>query len=84
MYQMQIERYDTLVHLYYGANLGNAEIIHRIVNLDRGFPATPTRLRMTAVFPWMFSPRNTQLRATAITGFKALRSAILTAATVCS
>ena len=24
MYQMQIERYDTLVHLYYGANLGNA------------------------------------------------------------
>ena len=26
MYQMQIERYDTLVHLYYGANLGDAEI----------------------------------------------------------
>ncbi len=41
MYQMQIERYDTLVHLYYGANLGNAEIIHRIVNLDRGFSGNP-------------------------------------------
>ena len=41
MYQMQIERYDTLVHLYYGANLGNAEIVHRIVNLDRGFSGNP-------------------------------------------
>ncbi len=41
MYQMQIERYDTLVHLYYGADLGDAEIIHRIVNLDRGFSGNP-------------------------------------------
>ena len=41
MYQMQIERYNTLVHLYYGANLGEAEIVHRIVNLDRGFSGNP-------------------------------------------
>ncbi|MEH2930020.1 alpha-galactosidase [Candidatus Ventrimonas sp. KK005] len=41
MYQMQIERYDTLVHLYYGADLGNTEVVHRIVNLDRGFSGNP-------------------------------------------
>lgn len=41
MYQMQIGRYDTLIHLYYGADLGDTEVIHRIVNLDRGFSGNP-------------------------------------------
>ena len=29
MYQMQIIDYNTLVHLYYGANVGDTEITHR-------------------------------------------------------
>lgn len=41
MYQMQVGEYDTLLHLYYGAEVGDTEISHRIVNLDRGFSGNP-------------------------------------------
>lgn len=41
MYQMQVQEHDTLVHLYYGANVGDTEITHRIVNVDRGFSGNP-------------------------------------------
>lgn len=41
MYQMQIGKYDTLVHLYYGADIGDTEATHRIVCLDRGFSGNP-------------------------------------------
>ncbi|MCI8662365.1 MAG: alpha-galactosidase [Hungatella sp.] len=41
MYQMQVGRYGTLLHLYYGADLGDAQVIHSIVNLDRGFSGNP-------------------------------------------
>lgn len=37
MYQMQVREYDTLIHLYYGADIGDTEATHRIVCLDRGF-----------------------------------------------
>lgn len=41
MYQMQVIDYDTLVHLYYGANVGDTEITHRLCFLDRGFSGNP-------------------------------------------
>lgn len=41
MYQMQIINFDTLVHLYYGANIGDTEITHRLMFLDRGFSGNP-------------------------------------------
>lgn len=41
MYQMQVVKYDTLVHLYYGANVGDTEITHRLRFLDRGFSGNP-------------------------------------------
>lgn len=41
MYQMQVREYDTLVHLYYGADIGDTEASHRIVCLDRGFSGNP-------------------------------------------
>lgn len=41
MYQMQVINYDTLVHLYYGANIGDTEITHRLMFLDRGFSGNP-------------------------------------------
>ena len=41
MYQMQVREHDTLVHLYYGANVGDTEITHRIISLDRGFSGNP-------------------------------------------
>lgn len=41
MYQMQIIDYNTLVHLYYGANVGDTEITHRLMFLDRGFSGNP-------------------------------------------
>lgn len=37
MYQMQVREYETLIHLYYGADIGDTEATHRIVCLDRGF-----------------------------------------------
>lgn len=41
MYQMQVREYDTLVHLYYGADIGDTEASHRIICLDRGFSGNP-------------------------------------------
>lgn len=41
MYQMQVGEYDTLLHLYYGAEVGDTEISHRIVKQDRGFSGNP-------------------------------------------
>lgn len=41
MYQMQVRDWSTLVHLYYGANIGDTEVTHRIISLDRGFSGNP-------------------------------------------
>ncbi|MDO5541360.1 MAG: alpha-galactosidase [Eubacteriales bacterium] len=41
MYQMQVRQHDTLVHLYYGADVGDMEIDYRIISLDRGFSGNP-------------------------------------------
>ena len=41
MYQMQVGAYDTLTHLYYGADIGDTEAAHRIICLDRGFSGNP-------------------------------------------
>lgn len=41
MYQMQVGQYGTLLHLYYGVDLGDAWVTHGIVNLDRGFSGNP-------------------------------------------
>ncbi|MDO5337818.1 MAG: alpha-galactosidase [Eubacteriales bacterium] len=41
MYQMQVREHNTLVHLYYGANIGDTEVTYRIVSLDRGFSGNP-------------------------------------------
>ena len=41
MYQMQVGQYGTLLHLYYGADLGDAWVNRSIVNLDRGFSGNP-------------------------------------------
>lgn len=40
-YQMQVRDYHTLLHLYYGAAVGEEEITHRIVCRDRGFSGNP-------------------------------------------
>ena len=41
VYQMQIRDYGTLIHLYYGADVGGCEVDYRIVMLDRGFSGNP-------------------------------------------
>ncbi len=41
MYQMQVRDYNTLVHLYYGPNIGDTEVSYRIICLDRGFSGNP-------------------------------------------
>ena len=41
MYQMQVQKHDTLVHLYYGADVGETEIDYRIISMDRGFSGNP-------------------------------------------
>ena len=41
VYQMQVRDYDTLAHLYYGADIGDSDASHRIVSLDRGFSGNP-------------------------------------------
>ncbi|MCR5161214.1 MAG: alpha-galactosidase [Lachnospiraceae bacterium] len=40
-YQMQVRELGILVHLYYGANIGDSEITDQIVLLDRGFSPNP-------------------------------------------
>ena len=40
-YQMQVREHNILVHLYYGANIGDSEITDQIVLLDRGFSPNP-------------------------------------------
>ena len=37
MYQMQVRDYGTLVHVYYGENIGDTEAAFRIICLDRVF-----------------------------------------------
>ena len=41
MYQMQVGAHNTLLHLYYGANVGDTEITYRIIPLDRGYSGNP-------------------------------------------
>lgn len=41
MYQMQVRDFNTLVHLYYGADIGDTEAAYRIICLDRGFSGNP-------------------------------------------
>ncbi len=41
MYQMQVTPLNTLLHLYYGADLGDTETGYRIVSLDRGYCGNP-------------------------------------------
>ena len=41
MYQMQVGQYGTLLHLYYGADLGDAWVNRSIVNNDKGFSFKP-------------------------------------------
>lgn len=41
MYQMQVGQFGTLLHLYYGVELGDTWVAHGIVNLDRGFSGNP-------------------------------------------
>lgn len=50
MYQMQIRQLNTLLHLYYGANVGDTEITHRIVSLDRGFSGNPYEIGKDRTF----------------------------------
>lgn len=40
-YQMQIEKYGVLIHLYYGITVGDTLITNRIVKKDRGFCGNP-------------------------------------------
>ncbi len=40
-YQMMIGKHDVLLHLYYGAAVGDSEVTWRIVTFDRGFAANP-------------------------------------------
>ncbi len=41
VYQMQVRDYDTLAHLYFGADIGDSDASHRIISLDRGFSGNP-------------------------------------------
>lgn len=40
-YQIQIEKYGVLIHLYYGRTLGDTLVTNRIVKKDRGFCGNP-------------------------------------------
>ena len=41
MYQMQIDKYDRLIHLYYGKNTGDDDLDYLIQKYDRGFSPNP-------------------------------------------
>lgn len=57
MYQMQVIEYDTLVHLYYGANVGDTEITHRLCFLDRGFSGNPYEAGVDRTFSFDVLPQ---------------------------
>jgi len=38
---MQVGKYRTLLHLYYGADVGDMETAYRIIPMDRGFSGNP-------------------------------------------
>ena len=40
-YQMKIDKYDFLHHLYYGRNVGNADMSYMFGRYDRGFSGNP-------------------------------------------
>ena len=68
MYQMQVVEYETLVHLYYGADIGDTEASHRIVCLDRGFSGNLMRQAQTGHFLLMSFRRSIPDMETGITG----------------
>lgn len=44
MYQMQIDKYDRLIHLYYGKNIGDDDLSYLIQKYDRGFSPNPNEI----------------------------------------
>lgn len=44
MYQMQIDKYDRLIHLYYGKNIGDDDLSYLIQKYDRGFSPNPNEV----------------------------------------
>ncbi len=50
MYQMRVGKHNTLIHLYYGANVGDTEITYRIIELDRGFSGNPAEAENDRTF----------------------------------
>lgn len=81
MYQMQVRDYGTLVHVYYGENIGDTEAAYRIICLDRDFPAIHMKRGKTAHFPWMCCRRSIPGTAMGTTGSMPLRWCMKTAVT---
>lgn len=44
MYQMQIDKYDRLIHLYYGKNIGDDDLSYLVQKYDRGFSPNPNEV----------------------------------------
>ncbi len=65
MYQMQVVEYETLVHLYYGADIGDTEASHRIVCLDRGFSGNPYEAGADRTFSLDVLPQDQRHRSRA-------------------
>lgn len=56
-YQMKVDSYGYLLHLYYGAHsMGNMEYL--LTYVDRGLSGNPYAVGMDRTYSWMPFPRN--------------------------
>ena len=76
MYQMQIDKYDRLIHLYYGKITGDDNLDYLIQKYDRGFSPNPTRLETIEHIHLMYFRKNIQVQITGTIEFAAWKFAI--------
>ena len=57
MYQMQIQDYGYLIHLYYGPDLGDVDTSYRIIGRDRGFSPNPNEAGKDRTFSLDYLPQ---------------------------
>ena len=60
-YQMQVDKYGFLLHLYYGRKT-KGTMDYLLTYADRDFPGIHTTSARIGLIPWMHSPRNFLVR----------------------
>ena len=64
MYQMQIQDYGYLIHLYYGPDLGDVDTSYRIIGRDRGFSPNPNEAGKDRTFSLDYLPQEFPVEGT--------------------